>query len=196
MTVYPIGACGPVGELGSEIPDDALVKLRMLDHAELSRLEDCQSSTVLGPKPQKQPLRKKSEKLKQRKKKISMDQDWAMVNPNAAGVDLGSKEHWVAVPAGRDTHKVRSFGTFTPDLHDLAAWLKKCGLTHVAMEATGDDWIPLFQILVRQDFKVDWVNARQIKNVSGRKSDVSDGQWIQRLHSYGLLQCLLSSRRS
>jgi hypothetical protein len=82
---------------------------------------------------------------------------------------------------------VRCFGTFTPELEALADWLKECRITSVAMEATGVYWIALFQILERRGFTVLLVNARQIKNISGRKSDVADCQWIQRLHAYGLL---------
>jgi len=132
-------------------------------------------------------MRKKVQNHKKRKKKIAVDQAWSLINPNAAGVDLGSREHWVAVPEGRDVQSVRGFGTFTSDLEKLADWLTKCGITSVAMEATGVYWIPLFQLLERRGFEVLLVNARQIKNVSGRKSDVLDCQWIQRLHTYGLL---------
>ena len=110
-----------------------------------------------------------------------------MINPNAAGVDLGSREHWVAVPAERDSQNVRPFGTFTSDLEAMADWLKECQVRTVAMEATGVYWIPLFQLLERRGFSVLLVNARQIKNVSGRKSDILDCQWIQRLHTFGLL---------
>lgn len=126
---------------------------------------------------------------KQRKKtkKVDIDAPWPLINPNAAGVDLGSREHWVAVPADRSPQPVRRFGTLTGDLEALADWLKECRITSVAMEATGVYWIPLFQILERRGFTVLLVNARQIKNVSGRKSDVADCQWIQRLHTYGLL---------
>jgi len=132
-------------------------------------------------------MRKKSPKYKNGKKRISVDQAWPLINPNAAGVDLGSREHWVAVPADRAQQNVRCFGTFTSDLEALADWLKACGVTSVAMEATGVYWIPLFQLLERRGLAVLLVNARQIKNVSGRKSDVLDCQWIQRLHTYGLL---------
>jgi transposase len=132
-------------------------------------------------------MRKKVQNHKKQKKKIAVEQAWPLINPNAAGIDLGSREHWVAVPEGRDAQSVRGFGTFTSDLEALAEWLKKCGVTSVAMEATGVYWIPLFQLLERRGFEVLLVNARQIKNVSGRKSDVLDCQWIQRLHTYGLL---------
>lgn len=132
-------------------------------------------------------MRTKTPKAKQQKKKICVEQDWPLMNPHAAGVDLGSREHWVAVPQDRSPQSVRGFGTFTTDLEALADWLKECRITSVAMEATGVYWIPLFQLLERRGFAVLLVNARQIKNVSGRKSDVLDCQWIQRLHAYGLL---------
>jgi transposase len=132
-------------------------------------------------------MRKKASNPKERKKKVSVHQAWPLINAHAAGIDLGSREHWVAVPEACAEPNVRCFGTFTTDLEALADWLKKCGVTSVAMEATGVYWIPLFQLLERRGFEVLLVNARQIKNVSGRKSDVLDCQWIQRLHTYGLL---------
>lgn len=109
------------------------------------------------------------------------------INLNAAGIDIGSERHLVAVPEGRDEVSVREFGTFTADLEALAAWLKKCGVITVAMESTGVYWIPLFELLERRGFEVKLVDARHVKNVSGRKSDVLDCQWIQQLHTYGLL---------
>jgi len=109
------------------------------------------------------------------------------MNLNAAGIDIGSERHLVAVPEGRDTLSVREFGTFTTDLETLATWLQQCGVTSVAMESTGVYWIPLFELLERHGFEVKLVDARHVKNVSGRKSDVLDCQWIQQLHTYGLL---------
>src|ERR1044072_7066624 len=109
------------------------------------------------------------------------------LNLNAAGIDVGSERHLVAVPEGRDVVSVREFGTFTTDLEALAAWLKKCGITTVAMESTGVYCIPLFELLERRGFEVKLVDARHVKNVSGRKADVLDCQWIQQLHTYGLL---------
>ena len=94
------------------------------------------------------------------------------MNPNAAGIDLGGTVHYVAVPAGRDPQPVRHFGTLTEDLQALADWLGTCDITTVAMEATGVYWIPLFQILDGRGFEVCLVNARHVKNVPGRKSDV------------------------
>jgi transposase len=109
------------------------------------------------------------------------------VHPNAAGLDIGSREIWACVPAGRDAEWVRRFGTFTPDLHHLADWLAQCGVDTVAMESTGVYWIPVFEILEARGFQVYLVNARHLKNVPGRKSDYQDCQWIQKLHRLGLL---------
>jgi len=110
------------------------------------------------------------------------------LNLNAAGVDIGATEIYIAVPGDRDPQPVRHFSTFTEDLHAAAAWLKACHIETVAMESTGVYWIPLFQILEARGFKVFLVNAHHVKNVPGRKSDVSDCQWLQYLHSVGLLR--------
>lgn len=110
------------------------------------------------------------------------------INPNAAGIDCGSAEHFVAVPPDRDPTPVQSFQTFTGDLLRLADWLTACGVTSVAMEATGVYWIPIYEILEARGFHVLLVNARHIKNVPGRKSDVSDCEWLRDLHSVGLLR--------
>jgi len=110
------------------------------------------------------------------------------INPNAAGIDCGSAEHFVAVPPDRDPTPVRSFQTFTGDLYRLADWLAACGVTSVAMEATGVYWIPLYEILEARGFQVLLVNARHVKNVPGRKSDVADCEWLRDLHSVGLLR--------
>jgi transposase len=109
------------------------------------------------------------------------------INLNAAGIDIGSERHMVAVPEGRDEVSVREFGAFTAELHALANWLEQCGVTTVAMESTGVYWIPLFELLDSRGFEVKLVDARHVKNVSGRKSDILDCQWIQQLHTYGLL---------
>lgn len=107
--------------------------------------------------------------------------------PNAAGIDIGSASHFVAVPADRDERPVREFRSFTQDLQALAQWLKECHVEVVAMESTGVYWIPLYELLESHGFAVHLVNARHVKNVSGRKSDVLDCQWLQQLMSYGLL---------
>lgn len=109
------------------------------------------------------------------------------IQPDAAGIDIGGSFHFVAVPQGRDTETVKKFGCFTEDLHAIADWLIKCGIKTAAMEATGVYWIPLFEVLEARGIEVYLVNSRHVKNVSGRKSDVLDCQWIQQLHSFGLL---------
>jgi transposase len=109
------------------------------------------------------------------------------INPNTAGIDIGAAEIYVAVPPDRDQQSVRCFASFTRDLYQLAAWLKQCHITSVAMESTGIYWIPLYEILQHQGIEVCLVNARHLKNVSGKKTDVLDCQWLQQLHSYGLL---------
>lgn len=112
----------------------------------------------------------------------------SLTHPNAAGIDIGSASHYVAVPPDRDEAPVREFKSFTADLNALADWLQACGVDTVAMESTGVYWIALYELLERRGFKVLLVNARHVKNVSGRKSDVLDCQWLQQLMSYGLLR--------
>jgi transposase len=124
-----------------------------------------------------------------RKKKQSKsgDDSLAALRENAAGIDVGATEHWVSVAPDRDSEPVRRFATFTPDLKALADWLNVCGIKTVAMESTGVYWIPLFEMLEERGFEVHLVNARQLKNVAGRKSDWTDCQWIRVVHTYGLL---------
>ena len=110
------------------------------------------------------------------------------IEPNAAGVDIGAREIYVAVPGDRDAQPVRCFSTFTEDLEAIARWLKQCGVVSVAMESTGVYWIPLYEVLEQAGLRVCLVNARHVKHVPGRKSDVSDCQWLQYLHSVGLLR--------
>lgn len=110
------------------------------------------------------------------------------INPDAAGADIGAREIVVCVPADRAEDPVRTFATFTRDLHALVDWLAECRVTTIAMESTGMYWIPLYQILNDRGIDVRLVNARHVKHVPGRKSDVSDCQWIQYLHSVGLLR--------
>jgi transposase len=111
----------------------------------------------------------------------------AVINQKAAGIDIGAKEHYVCVPSHLTEISVREFGTFTEDLTALGDWLVDLGIQTVAMESTGIYWLSLFEILEAKGLEVCLVNARHLKNVRGRKSDVSDCQWIQQLHSYGLL---------
>lgn len=110
------------------------------------------------------------------------------VNLYAAGIDIGSHSHYVAVPEELDSESVREFSCFTRDLNRMADWLVKIGIQTVAMESTGVYWIPTYDILEERGLAVLLVNARHVKNVPGRKSDVQDCQWLQQLHTYGLLQ--------
>lgn len=110
-----------------------------------------------------------------------------LINPHAAGIDIGSRFHYVCVGKNKDSQPIRKFNCFTPDLHNLADWLIKCKITTVAMESTGVYWIPVFQILESHGLEVILVNARHVKNVPGKKTDVQDCQWLQQLHTYGLL---------
>jgi len=111
-----------------------------------------------------------------------------IVQPHAAGLDIGSRETWACVPASSSPEPVRAFGPFTPDLHRLADWLLACGVQTVAMESTGVYWIPIFEVLEARGLQVFLVNSWHLKHVPGRKSDVLDCQWIQQLHSLGLLR--------
>jgi transposase len=116
--------------------------------------------------------------------------DWEALpplNPNAAGIDVGNAEHYVAVPAGRDAEPVQKFGSFTADLHRIAEWLKVCGIQTVVMQATGVYWIALYQILEDHGLEVNVVNAHHTKTLPGRKTDVLECQWLQKLHTFGLL---------
>jgi hypothetical protein len=122
-----------------------------------------------------------------KRKSASKWDEMPIVHPNASGVDMGSKEVWVCVPSDRDAEAVRCFATFTPDLERLADWLVACGVDTVAMESTGVYWIPLYEILEQRGLKVFLVNARHIQRVPGRKTDVLDCQWLQKLHMLGLL---------
>ena len=123
-----------------------------------------------------------------RRKHSRPARDIAPVHPHAAAVDIGATLHVAAVRPGCDPEPVRTFGTFTTDLHRLADWFEQCGVETVAMESTGVYWIPLYEILDQRGFEVVVVNARDAKHVPGRKTDVSDAAWLQRLHEYGLLR--------
>ncbi len=126
--------------------------------------------------------------LGKEKRKIVAVVPLACVHPNAAGMDLSADEIVVAVPPDRDVHPVRAFGTFTVALHRLVTWLEPCGIDTVAMESTGVLWIPLFEVLEARGIQAQLVTARYVKAVPGRKSDWNDAQWLQQLHSLGLLR--------
>jgi transposase len=121
-------------------------------------------------------------------KEMKLPEHLEHIKPYAAGIDIGSRSHFVAVPEGSCEEPVREFSSFTDELHQMADWLLGCGVTRVVMESTGMYWIPVFEILESRGLEVRLVNAHHVKNVPGRKSDVLDCQWLQRLHSYGLLE--------
>ena len=126
--------------------------------------------------------------MKQKRPNLKIDRKMPTVHPNAAAIDVGATMHMAAVRADRTPEPVRSFGTFTTDLHRVVNWFKECGVETVVMESTSVYWIPIFELLDARGFSVFLVNARDAKHVPGRKTDVSDAQWLQRLHSYGLLR--------
>lgn len=121
-------------------------------------------------------------------KRSRSSRDLSRVHPAAAAIDVGATIHVAAVGPDRDPQPVRTFQTFTDDLHRLADWFGHCGVKTVVMESTGVYWIPIYEILEQRGFEVLVVNARDAKHVPGRKTDVSDAQWLQRLHEYGLLR--------
>lgn len=129
-------------------------------------------------------MKQKAEKTEKQKDIVGM----SLINPHAAGIDIGDTEHVVAVPEGRDKERVKKFGTMTCDLEAIVLWLKTCLIETVAMESTGVYWKPLFTMLVRNGFEVYLVNSKHVKNVTGRKTDEDDAMWIQKLHSCGLLK--------
>lgn len=123
-----------------------------------------------------------------RKRKKKSWEDRPILEPSAGGIDIGAREIYVAVPPDRDEEAVRIFHTFTPDLLKMGEWLVSCGITTVAMESTGVYWIPLYDVLERCGIKPCLVNARNLKNVPGRRTDWHECQWLQYLHSVGLLR--------
>lgn len=190
MTGFPMVLACPYRSLVPRLSADSLVKWRELRKARATilfkRLQFFMP--LLGRNHNPTNMKSKTSKFKTAKKKISVNEGWEAINARAAGIDIGAREHMACVPANAASPNVRGFGTCTSDLAALADWFQECGITSVAMEATGVYWIPVFQILEARGFAVILVNARQTKNVAGRKSDVQDCQWIQRLHTYGLLQ--------
>jgi transposase len=129
----------------------------------------------------------KSTRRRRRNKGMSME-DRPVLQPDAAGIDVGAREMFVAVPPGRDNIPVRVFASFTEDLQRLVDWLVHCGVTTVALESTGVYWIPLYELLEQRGIRPCLVNARHMKNVPGRRTDWHECQWLQFLHSVGLLR--------
>ncbi len=131
----------------------------------------------------------RSRKSKSRKAKANTSISLELIRREVAGIDVGSREHWVCGPRGKDgIANIRRFATTTPQLLELARWLRQQGVESVAMESTGVYWIPLYELLESEGFDVVLANAQHLKNVPGRKTDVEDCQWIQVLHSHGLLR--------
>src|SRR5499425_2911484 len=122
------------------------------------------------------------------RKMQSADLSLEVVHPDAAGIDIGNESHYVAVPPDRDSHPVQCFGCTTAELKAMADWLNRCGISTVAMQSTGVYWIAVFDILEEAGFEVYLVNARDTKNLPGRKTDVQESQWLMKLHTYGLLR--------
>lgn len=139
-------------------------------------------STPRSPRPRRKS--KRSAPLKPQDLTLGL----SVVHPKAAGIDVGNREHYVAVPPLLDAEPVRVFGCFTTDLKALADWLKQCGIETVAMQSTGVYWIALYDILSERGIKVFLVNARDTKNMPGRKTDVQECQWLLKLHVFGLLK--------
>jgi transposase len=124
------------------------------------------------------------------KKSVSKKVDWKaleIVHPDAAGIDVGGSEHWVAISPDRDPEPVRRFGCFTADLREMGRWLVEKGVRSVAMQSTGVYWMPVFEVLEQHGLEVYLVNAQHTKNVPGRKNDVEECQWLLKLHAFGLL---------
>jgi transposase len=142
------------------------------------------SKLISAPKPAKAI----AGKSKARRRRTDKDPTAGLpvLNPNAAAIDIGAAEHWVAVPPGRDQESVRRFGCFTAELEALVAWLKKCRVKTVVLEATGNYWVVLYDLLEAKGINPVVVNPRYAKNMTGKKGDISDCQWMQKLHTYGL----------
>lgn len=148
--------------------------------------ETSMAKTGLGTSRRK--ATRNAERRKTSKKKAGAILGLPVLHADTAGIDIGATEIYVAVPADRDEEPVRCFTGFTEDLRRIAAWLQQCQVQRIAMESTGVYWIPLWQILADAGFDVCLVNARHFKNVPGKKTDVEDCQWLQFLHSVGLLR--------
>jgi transposase len=133
---------------------------------------------------------KSKKQAKQKNRPRNKQVDWKaldIVHPDAAGIDIGGSEHWVAISPDRDEHPIRCFDCFTADLQELANWLIAKGVRSVALQSTGVYWIPVFEVLQQRGLEVYLVNARHTKNLPGRKSDIEECRWLLKLHTFGLL---------
>src|SRR5215469_10866498 len=118
----------------------------------------------------------------------NQDLSLEVVHPDAAGIDIGNESHYLAVPSIRDSQPVQRFGCTTGELQAMAEWLKQCRIRTVAMQSTGVYWVAVYDLLEQAGFEMYLVNARDTKNLPGRKSDVQESQWLMKLHTYGLLR--------
>src|ERR1700737_2544965 len=130
----------------------------------------------------------RKERREMMRKMQSEDLSLEVLHPDAAGIDIGNESHYVAVPPTRDSEPVRRFGCTTAEVKEMAVWLKQCTIRTIAMQSTGVYWIAVYDILEEAGFEVYLVNARETKNLPGRKSDVQESQWLMKLHTYGLLR--------
>ena len=181
-----------MGSLARSACDDSIGDTGFVPDDPVGEIELVRRSTpaaIRNPQLAKEELMRKKRRYRG-SQNTSLPAQLQEVNLNAAGIDIGSEEHWVAVPPGRDPEgkDVRCFGAFTADVHALADWLARCGIDMVAMESTGVYWIPLFELLESRGFEVCLVNPSHLKSVPGRKTDVLDCQWVQVLHTFGLLR--------
>lgn len=133
-------------------------------------------------------LRNRKQRRELARKIQAKDVSLEVMHPDAAGIDIGNEAHYVAVPPARDTEPVRRFGCVTAELKEMAGWLKQCGIRTVAMQSTGVYWMPVYDILEEAGLAVFLVNARETKNLPGKKTDVQESQWLMQLHTYGLLR--------
>ena len=141
-----------------------------------------------SPKPISWNEMNRKQRREMQRKIQSNELNLEIVHPHAAGIDIGNACHYVAVPPSRDPDPVRDFGCTTDQLKAMAEWLKQCGIRTVAMQSTGVYWIAVFDILEAAGLEVHLVNARDTKNLPGRKTDVQESQWLMKLHTYGLLR--------
>src|SRR3989442_15414869 len=153
-----------------------------------AKTQEKTSKDSCGPEPGHWHEMNRKQRRETMRKIQSEELSLEVVHPEAAGIDIGNESHYVAVPSSRDSHPVRRFGCTTAELKALAAWLKQCGMRTVAMQSTGDYWVAVYDILEQAGLEVYPVNARDTKNLPGRKSDVQESQWLMKLHTYGLLR--------
>ena len=153
-----------------------------------SKQKDKGKGATCGPtRPSWQEMNRKQRREMMRKIQ-SEELRLEVVHPDAAGIDIGNESHYVAVPPSRDSQPVRRFGCTTAELKVMADWLKQCEIRTIAMQSTGVYWIAVYDILEEAGLEVYLVNARETKNLPGRKSDVQESQWLMKLHTYGLLR--------